>query len=127
MKFEDRLDGNVVTFTMSGKIMGGDESTRFHGRVREYINLNKKNIVIDLTKVERINSVGLGMLISALTTVKSAGGRLAMANITSIESILSLTRLITVFETYDSLETALESFESGSRRSRPQSFPQEGS
>jgi anti-sigma B factor antagonist len=111
MKFEDPLTNNIVVFNISGKIMGGNEATLFHGRVRENINLNKKNVIINLDKVDWINSVGLGMLISALTTVKNAGGRLVLANITSIESILSLTQLIKVFENYDSLQSALDSFE----------------
>ena len=111
MKFEDSLANNVAVFHISGKIMGGDEATLFHGRVRENINLNKKNIVINLEKVDWINSVGLGMLISALTTVKNAGGRLVLANITTIESILTLTRLIKVYENYDSLQAALDSFD----------------
>lgn len=111
MKFEDSLTNNIVVFEVSGKIMGGDEATLFHGRVRENINLNKKNVIINLAKVDWINSVGLGMLISALTTVKNAGGRLVLVNITSVESILSLTRLIKVFENYDSLQTALDSFD----------------
>lgn len=111
MKFEDPLNNNIVVFNISGKIMGGNEATLFHGRVRENINLNKKNVIINLDKVDWINSVGLGMLISALTTVKNAGGRLVLANITSIESILSLTQLIKVFENYDSLQAAMDSFE----------------
>ena len=111
MKFEDSLSNNVVVFNISGKIMGGDEATLFHGRVRENINSNKKNVIIDLDKVAWINSIGLGMLISALTTVKNAGGRLVLANITSVESILSLTRLIKVFDNYESLQAALDSFD----------------
>jgi len=110
MKFEDTLQGDIVVFNVSGKIMGGEETTMFHGKMHEYIQLNKKNIVIDLAKVEWMNSVGLGMLISALTTVKNSGGRLVLANITKIESILTITRLITVFEHYDSLDDALKSF-----------------
>ncbi len=111
MKFEDSVTNDVVVFEVSGKIMGGDEATLFHGRVRENINLNKKNMIINLDKVDWINSVGLGMLISALTTVKNSGGRLVLANITTVESILSLTRLIKVFENYDSLQAALDSFD----------------
>jgi anti-sigma B factor antagonist len=110
MKFTDRLEGDVVVFDISGKIMGGDEATMFHGKIHEYINQNKKNIVVDLSKVDWMNSVGLGMLISAYTAVKNAGGRLVLANITKIESILAITRLISVFEHYDSREEALKSF-----------------
>jgi anti-sigma B factor antagonist len=110
MKFEDHLDNNVVILDVSGKIMGGEETTMFHGKIHEYIELNKKNFVVDLAKVDWMNSVGLGMLISALTTVKNAGGRLVLANIVKIESILTITRLITVFEHFDSRDEAVKSF-----------------
>ena len=110
MKFEDFLEGDVVVIDVSGKIMGGEETTMFHGKIHEYIQQNKKNIVIDLSKVDWMNSVGLGMLISALTTVKNAGGRLVLANISKIESILTITRLITVFEHYDTRDEAVKVF-----------------
>lgn len=110
MKFDDSVENDVVVLAISGKIMGGEETTMFHGKIHEYITQNKKNILIDMAKVDWMNSVGLGMLISALTTVKNAGGRLVLANITKIESILTITRLITVFEHYDSREEALKSF-----------------
>jgi anti-sigma B factor antagonist len=110
MKFDDFLEGDVVIINVAGKIMGGDETTLFHGKIHEYITANKKNIVIDLKSVDWMNSVGLGMLISALTTVKNAGGRLVLANITKIESILTITRLISVFEHYDSRDEAVKSF-----------------
>ncbi len=110
MKFEDSLLDDIVVLNVSGKIMGGEETTMFHGKLHEYINQNKKNIVVDLSKVDWVNSIGLGMLISALTTVKNSGGRLVLANITKIESILTITRLISVFEHYDSREEALKSF-----------------
>ena len=110
MKFKDFLESDIVIIEVSGKIMGGDETTMFHGKIHEYITLNKMNIVIDLKNVDWMNSVGLGMLISALTTVKNAGGRLVLANITKIESILTITRLISVFEHYDSRKEAIESY-----------------
>lgn len=107
MKFADSLVGDVVLIEVSGKIMGGEETTMFHGRIHEYINLNKKNIVVDMAKVEWMNSVGLGMLISALTTVRNAGGRFLLANIKKIENILLITRLTTVFEIFESREDAM--------------------
>ncbi len=110
MKFEDFLEGDIAVIDVSGKIMGGEETTLFHGKIHEYIQQNKKNIVIDLSKVDWMNSVGLGMLISALTTVKNAGGRLVLANITKIESILTITRLISVFEHYDTRDEAIKTF-----------------
>ncbi len=108
MKFDDSLQGDVVVFDVQGEIMGGEETTLFHGRIHEYLNRNKKNVVVDLAKVDWMNSVGLGMLISALTSVKNAGGRLVLCNINKIESILTITRLINVFEHYDSRQQAIE-------------------
>ena len=111
MKFKDfESDKGVVVLELSGKIMGGEETTMFHGKLHEYIQAGKRQFVIDLKNVEWMNSVGLGMLISALTTVKNAKGRLVLANITNIESILTMTRLITVFEHFDSQASALKSF-----------------
>ncbi len=108
MKFEDELTGDIVVLTVSGKIMGGDETTMFHGKIHEYIQLNKKKFVIDLTRVDWMNSVGLGMLISSLTTVKNSGGRLVLANIAKIEQILVITRLVSVFEHYETREAAIK-------------------
>jgi len=110
MKFTDTLQDDIVILDVSGKIMGGEETTMFHGKIHEYITMNKKNIVVDLKKVDWMNSVGLGMLISALTTVKNAGGRLVLSNIDKIESILTITRLISVFEHYDTRDEAIKSF-----------------
>lgn len=110
MKFEDFLQDDVVVLEVSGKIMGGDETTMFHGKVHEYMEINKKNIVVDLAKVDWMNSVGLGMLISAFTTVKNGGGRLVLCNIDKIESILTITRLIAVFEHYESRDEAIKSY-----------------
>ena len=110
MKFSDNLEGNVVVLDVSGKIMGGEETTMFHGKIHEYINQNKKTFLVDLKNVDWMNSVGLGMLISALTTVKNAKGRLVLANITKIESVLTITRLISVFEHYDSRAEAMKAF-----------------
>jgi anti-sigma B factor antagonist len=109
MKFGDHLEGDIVIFEVSGKIMGGEETTLFHGRIHEYINQNKNKVIVDLAKVDWMNSVGLGMLISAMTTVKNANGRFVLTNIGKIESILTVTRLITVFEHYDSRAEAIES------------------
>ena len=110
MKFQDSIENNIVVLDISGKIMGGEETTLFHGKIHEYINQNKKNFVVDMAKVDWMNSVGLGMLISAYTTVKNAGGRLVLVNITKIESVLTITRLISVFEHFDNKEEAMKSF-----------------
>jgi anti-sigma B factor antagonist len=108
MKFTDRLEGDVVVFRLSGKLDGGEEATRFRGRLHEYLDLNKKKVLVDLAKVEGTTSPGLGLLTSALTSVKNIDGRLVLANVEKIENLLALTRLITVFEHYDSYDPAMK-------------------
>jgi anti-sigma B factor antagonist len=108
MKFTDSLEDHVAVFVLSGKIMGGEETTLFYGRVREHINGHARKFLIDLKDVVWINSIGLGMLISAMTTIRNAEGKLVLTNITTVESLLTLTRLVTVFDTADSREEGLE-------------------
>ena len=108
MKFADSLEGKVAVFELSGKIMGGEETTLFYGRIRENINNNIKNFLVDLKDVVWINSIGLGMLISTMTTIRNAGGKLVLVNITAVESLLSLTRLISVFDTADNREDGMK-------------------
>ena len=112
MKYKDTLEGDIAIFKLAGKVLNYEESiTRFHGQIHQYLNLNKKNFIIDLGKVELMGSIGLGMLISALSAVQKGGGRLVLANITRIQNLIAMTRLNTIFDSYDSLEEAKVSFE----------------
>ncbi len=111
MKISDEVKNDVAIFHLEGKVMGGPDATMFHGKLHEYIDGGIKKVVIDLKKVEWMSSVGLGMLISAMTAVKNGGGELRLANITnSIQSLLTITRLATIFEAHDTVDDALNSF-----------------
>jgi len=110
MKFTDDLQNDVVVFKLNGTILGGNDLTLFQGRILEYINLHKSNVILDLAGVERVNSIGLGMLAAMFKTTRDSGGRLVLANTTGIDSILSMTRLVTIFDSYDSVVEAAESF-----------------
>ncbi|HOD65555.1 MAG TPA: STAS domain-containing protein [candidate division Zixibacteria bacterium] len=112
MRFRDHLDGRIAVFELSGKIMGGRDSTLFQGRVNEYVNINRNRILIDMAGVEWTNSRGLGMLIAALRLVQGSGGRLALTNIERVRSLLAVSRLATVFEHFDSRADALEALRS---------------
>lgn len=107
MKFKDRLDGEVAIFELSGKIMGGPDATMFHGRMFEYISLNKRKFLVDLAGVQWTNSQGLGMLLGALNAARSVDGRLVLTNIESIRSLMAVSRLTSMFEHYGTREDAL--------------------
>jgi anti-anti-sigma factor len=108
MKLSSTLINGTVVISLSGKILGeAAERTRFLGTIQEHIALNKTQFVIDLDGVERINSIGLGLLIAGYNSVIRQGGNFVLANITNVESLLSLTRLSKVFNAYDSTDMAV--------------------
>ena len=110
MKIKEDEKGDVAVISLSGKIMGGSDSTMFHGKVHECLDSGKKKIIVDLTSVEWMNSSGLGMLTAALTTVKKSQGDLIIAGATAnIQNLLNITQLVRVFRVYDTIEDALRS------------------
>jgi len=111
MKLSDReLDG-VVILEPKGKIMGGPDASLLHDKLHECIEQGKKSVVIDLARVDWMNSTGLGILISSYTTLRNNQGMLKLANVTDkIQSLLTITKLVTVFDTYDSVDEAVQSF-----------------
>lgn len=111
MRMTDYLHGDIVVLEPKGKIMGGPDASLLHDKLYDYIKQGKKKVVIDLGKVDWMNSTGLGILISGYTTLRKHEGQLRLINVTDkIESLLTITKLNTVFETCDSLEEATASF-----------------
>lgn len=102
---------NAVVIELKGNVMGGDDTKEFNELIHNLIKEDKKNVVVDLSNVKFMNSSGLGMLISGLTTMKRENGHLKLANVgEKIESLLIITKLITIFESYESVDEAVKSF-----------------
>ena len=113
MKIKTTEKYEAVIIELKGNVMGGDDTKDFNDLLHKLIDQGKIRIVLDLSDVKFMNSSGLGMLIGGLTTVKKSDGFYKLANVTDkIESLLIITKLITIFETYDSVDKALESFSS---------------
>ncbi len=102
---------NCAIIEFKGNVMGGPDAVSLNEKLHELIEKNNTNVVFNLSKVKFMNSSGLGMMIGALTTMRKAGGDLRIANATDkIESLLIITKLITVFKHYKSLDEAVDSF-----------------
>lgn len=111
MKIKVSEKYNAVVIELKGNVMGGPEAQEFSDLLHKLIDEGKKNVVIDLSSVKFMNSSGLGMLISGFTTMKNGGGSLKLAKATEkINSLLVITKLITIFENYDSVDEAIKSF-----------------
>lgn len=102
----------AVVISLKGNVMGGPDGAKLHETLHELKEQGKKHVVVDLSRTKFMNSSGLGMLISGLTTMRNGGGDLRLANVADrIQSLLVVTKLITVFKSYDSIEDAVTSFE----------------
>jgi len=111
MKLSDRIENGIVILEPKGKIMGGPDASLLNDKIHEYIESERKKVVIDLSQVEWMNSTGLGILISGYTKLRNHEGVLKLANVTDkIQSLLTITKLVTVFETFDSVDDAVRSF-----------------
>ena len=110
MKIKTTEKYGAVIIELKGNVMGGDDTKDFNDLLHKLIEEGKTRVIVDLGEVKFMNSSGLGMLIGGLTTMKKANGFYKLANVTDkIESLLIITKLITIFENYDSVDAAVES------------------
>lgn len=111
MQINEQMRGDVAIITLKGKLMGGPETMAIHDKIKELVGNNVKNVVIDLGKVKWMNSSGLGALMGAMTTLRNANGDLKLANVTDkVQSLFMITKLITIFQTFDGVDQAVNSF-----------------
>ncbi len=111
MKIETRTVGDVTILDCSGKITLGEGTMAVRNTVREILKNGGKKIVLNLAEVNYIDSSGIGELVSSYTTVTNQGGHLKLLNLTKkIHELLAITKLLTVFQTYDNEQTAIGSF-----------------
>jgi anti-sigma B factor antagonist len=107
---EKEKDG-VVILIPKGKIMGGPDAGVIKERLHQLIDEGKKKVVVDLGGVSWMNSSGLGILIGGLTTMRNNGGDLKLATATEkVQNLLMVTKLISIFESYDSADEAVASY-----------------
>lgn len=112
MRYDISERYGCVIIEFKGKVMGGPDATKFNDDLHDLIDNGKKEVIVDLSKVSFMNSSGLGILIGGLTTMRNAGGDLRIAGAgEKIESLLVVTKLITVFENYRTVEEAVESYQ----------------
>ncbi|MBE0558350.1 MAG: STAS domain-containing protein [Proteobacteria bacterium] len=111
MRFTVKEQGDVTVIQLNGNVMGGPDATSLNEELHKCVGQGKKKVVVDLGDVKFMNSSGLGMLIRALTTMRNAGGDMKLARASEkIESLLMVTKLITVFDHYEKVEEATQAF-----------------
>ena len=116
MQIEERGVGDVVVLDLKGKITLGEGDELLKDKVNSLLNQGRKKIVLNLAEVPYIDSAGLGEVVRTYTTVSRQGGSLKLLNLTKrITDLLSITKLLTVFETFDSENDAVRSFSASAK------------
>jgi anti-sigma B factor antagonist len=111
MAMKEEMKAGVSILELKGKMMGGPETAEVHQRIKDLVANGVKKVIVDLGKVTWMNSSGIGVLMSSLSTVRSADGELKIARATDkVNSLFIVTKIITTFDSYNSVEEALDSF-----------------
>lgn len=113
LKLSTRVDKGVTIVNCDGRIVFGEESALLRDMLKRLIG-ESSQIVLNLAGISYIDSGGLGTLVALYTSAQNAGGAIKLANLTQrVDDLLQVTKLLTVFEVYDSEEKAIDSFEKG--------------
>src|SRR5262245_56666052 len=111
MKITTRNVEDVTVVELDGKLALGEATERFRTRLRELIDSGPKKILLNMGNVQYVDSSGVGELVRAYASASSQGGQLKLVNLTRrIHDLLSITKLLTVFESYDNEMRAMDSF-----------------
>ncbi len=111
LKMTDRVVDSVNVVDLEGRIVLGEESNAMRERVKSLLAQNKRNIVLNMANVTYIDSAGLGTLVASFHSARSQGATLKLVNLgAKFKEVLQVTKLLTVFEVFDSEAAAVRSF-----------------
>ena len=111
MEIDERPTGEVIILDLKGKLTIGEGDELLKGKVNSLIQQGHRKLLLNLEGVPYADSAGLGEIVRTYTTVNRQGGKLKLLHLTKrIEDLLSITKLLTVFETFESEQEAVQSF-----------------
>ena len=105
-----RIIDNVVVLDLSGRLTAGDAVMQLHQTLGSHLDNFYRKFVLNLKGVSYVDSSGLGELVWAYTSVRNKGGQVKLLNLTArVQDLLQITKLLTVFDTYDNESRAISS------------------
>ncbi len=111
MEIEERANAGVMILDLKGKLTIGEGDELLKDKVNSLIQQGHQKLLLNLEGVPYVDSAGLGEIVRTYTTVSRQGGKLKLLNLTKrIEDLLAITKLLTVFETFESEQEAVKSF-----------------
>jgi anti-sigma B factor antagonist len=111
VKINERIVGALTILDLTGKLTIDDGAELLKDKTESLAFQKRTHLIVNLASVPYIDSGGLGQLVACYTTAKRAGGRLTLLNVnTKNHDLLSITKLVSVFETFDTEREAVESY-----------------
>ena len=111
MTIEERPTDGVMLLDLKGKLPSGEDVELVKDKINSLIQQGEKKLLLNLAEVPYVDSAGLGEIVRTYTTVNRQGGSLKLLHLTKrIEDLLAITKLLTVFDTFDSEQDAIGSF-----------------
>ena len=111
LNIRERQAGDVTVLDMDGRITIGEGSIALRSAIRRLLEEGKKKILLNLAGVGYIDSSGIGELVSSYITINKAEGQLKLLSLTQkLQDLLTITKLLTVFDVYDNEGEALASY-----------------
>lgn len=116
MQIEERAIGDVIVLDLKGRVTLGEGDQLLKDKVNSLVNQGRRRIVLNLAGVPYVDSAGLGEIVGSYTTVSRQSGSLKLLNLTrKITDLLAITKLLTVFETFESEDEAVRSFSASAK------------
>jgi len=111
MQITERQVGDVAIIDLNGRLVLGEGDDLVRDKVNSLVQQERKNILLNLSQLSYMDSAGLGALVSCYTTVTRRGGSLKLLGLTKrVSDLLAITKLLTVFDSYDTEKDAIASF-----------------
>jgi anti-sigma B factor antagonist len=111
LNIRERQAGDITVLDMDGRITIGEGSVALRSAIRRLLEEGKKNILLNLAGVGYIDSSGIGELVSSYTAIKNSEGQLKLLSLTEkLRDLLTITKLLTVFDAYETEADALSNF-----------------
>lgn len=116
MQIEERAVGDVTVLDLKGRVTLGEGDELLKDKVNSLINQGRRKLVLNMADVPYIDSAGLGEIVRTYTTVSRQGGNLKLLALTKrIQDLLAITKLLTVFESFESEQEAVKSFSASAK------------
>jgi anti-sigma B factor antagonist len=121
LSISERRSGKVIVVDLEGNIRLGDGSMEFRRLIRQLAQTGEKKILLNLARVTYIDSSGLGEIVAGFTSLQKIDGKMKLLHLTGrVSELMMITKLLTVFESFDDEAEAVSSFQTDSENVEPE-------